>query len=104
MKPGKKNKIENKKKAETTTNPFNLSEDEQFYNISHTKSVGPSFANIIVKLPAFEYFAADDIDSLIREICRTYASKIRRRNFKYPNFSYAFLSLILLMHMILIKF
>ena len=57
--------------------------------IFKSKPVGPSFANAIVRLAFYNYFAVDDIDSLIREICAEYARKIARSGFLYNAFFYA---------------
>ena len=50
---------------------------------------GPSLADAIVRITAYEFFPEDDKDPLVSEICRTYASKIRGYNFIYLAFLYA---------------
>ena len=60
------------KKAETTINPFTLTEDQQRYYNPQINFVGPSFAN--ARITVYEYFAEDDINPLVRQICRTYGS------------------------------
>ena len=52
MKPGQNHKFETKKRAETTTIPCTLTEDQQRYQNSQAKPVGPSFGKAIVKLPS----------------------------------------------------
>ena len=47
------------------------------------KSVAPSFAIAFVRITAHHYLAEDGLDPLGRETFRTYASIIRRHNFKY---------------------
>ena len=69
--PAKKNKVENRKRTETTMFPFTLTEDHQCYYIFKLKSLGPSFANVIIRITVFDLFAEDDLDPLVREICRT---------------------------------
>ena len=90
MKPGKENKVENKKRAETSINPFILIEDQKQYYESQPKCVDPSLATASVRKTAFEFFAKDDIDPIISEVCRIYASLIRRLSFKNLISFYAF--------------
>ena len=67
--------------------------------IIKSKPVGPSFANAIVRLAFYDYFAVDDIDSLIREVCAEYARKNARSGFFTMHFSMHYLSMIILMHL-----
>ena len=90
MKPGKKIKANNQARTENT-NPFNLTENQQRCSISQLKCVGLSFANSTLRIIAFYSFAEIDIDSLVRNICRTYAGIIGRSNFKYLLFFNALL-------------
>ena len=52
--PVKDNKIENKKKGENIMNRFILTEDQQRYFESELRSVGPSLANAIVRINAYD--------------------------------------------------
>ena len=81
MKPGKNNEVENRKEQKPQSTFFTLIHDQRGYFISKLKSVGPSVANAKVRITAYVKFAVDDIDQLVREICRTYASTIRKHNF-----------------------
>ena len=83
MKSCKNNKAENKKRAENTINPFTLSEYQQPYYRSQFNSVCPSFANATARRKGHELFAINDIDRLVREVCRIYTSLPRRLNFEY---------------------
>ena len=53
------------KKAEAITNPFTITEEKQFYFSSKLKSIDPLFANAIVRITPYEYFAEDDLDPLV---------------------------------------
>ena len=68
--------------------PLTLTEDQQHYFKSELKSAGHSFAIATIRTTLYHYFAEDDIDRLVREICRTYASILRRHNFKNNVFFY----------------
>ena len=51
-KPGKNNKIDDKKTAETTNNPFILTQAQQSYYSSRIKSVCLSFSKAFVRISA----------------------------------------------------
>ena len=64
-----------KEKAEVATGPFTITEDQERYHKSIMKTVGPYFAIVFVRIAAYENFAEDDLDELVRKIFRTYAIK-----------------------------
>ena len=61
-----------KKDGKTTINYFTLTEEQRGYYTSQLKSGGPSFANAFVRITAYDYFAGDDKDQLVRESCETH--------------------------------
>ena len=54
------------KKAEAITDPFTITEEKQLYFSSKLKSIDPLFANAIVRITPYDYFAEDDLDPLVR--------------------------------------
>ena len=60
------------KKAEAITNPFTITKEKQLYFSLKLKSIDPLFANAVVRITPYDYFAEDDLDPLVRWICRIY--------------------------------
>ena len=78
------------KKKRNHNQRFSSTQDQQGYYTSKLNSVGPSFANAIVRKTAYDSFAGKYLDPLVRENCRTYVSIIGRHSFKNFVYFYGF--------------
>ena len=75
--------LETRKRAEAITNLSKLSEGQQRYLISKSKNVGSSFANAFVRVTTYDFSPEDNVETLVGEICRTYASMNIKHSLKH---------------------